>query len=435
MRVMDIPPFPTKIENLVPDDLFKSRLSEIVVMWPEQAISLLGYMCYPNDPAAREALQHTLQGWMKKSATPLVVPKGLRRVQHDWLRVADIIHTHYDLVEGQHQARRGGPSIGKAITLVEANAESWGTGASTLWKDWSIYKDVAHLVAAATLICADARLKYRNKPFEPVGLRFDQFIPFQMTMLVPDLVLAVGLEFQRVGLSAVPHARAEPPLYPETLWRIPEDINVAPLPPPPRKIGPEDVVVLNDRRAGNRGKAKVSINYALDLAHLEGIKGVAGLTDPIFHDEAQAIAHMEAERWPDGIACPLCGTTNVHRMGGKTQAGMLLCNECRGKFTVRTGTILQRSHIPLHKWLLATHIMAASTKIVSALQFQRILGLGSYRSAWCMCRRIRTAINPGKGGPISGTGLTTRRTVRASVRDAARRLLHSPAARRRKVRA
>ena len=168
------------------------------------------------------------------------------------------MHTHYDLVEGQHQARRGGPSIGKAITLVEANTKSWGTGASTLWKFWSTYKDVAHLTAAATLICAEACTRYRNKPFEPFGLRFDQFIPFQMAMLMPDLVLAVALEFQRVGLSVVLHARTEPPLDPETLWRIPPDINVAPLPPPPRAIRPQDIVVLNNRRAGNRGKANAA---------------------------------------------------------------------------------------------------------------------------------------------------------------------------------
>jgi hypothetical protein len=46
-------------------------------------------------------------------------------------------------------------------------------------------------------------------------------------------------------------------------------------------------------------------------------------------------------------------------MEGKTQAGMFLCNVCRNKFTVRTGTVMERSHVPLHKWLLATHLMAA----------------------------------------------------------------------------
>jgi hypothetical protein len=85
----------------------------------------------------------------------------------------------------------------------------------------------------------------------------NQFIPFQMAMLMPDLVLAVALEFERVGLSVVPHARSQPALDPEALWRIPPDINVAPLPPPTRQIRAQDLVVLHNRRAGNRGKANV----------------------------------------------------------------------------------------------------------------------------------------------------------------------------------
>ena len=125
------------------------------------------------------------------------------------------------------------------------------------------------------------------------------------------------------------------------------------------------------------------------------------LTNPIFTDEAKAMAHMEADRWPNGVTCPHCGSDNVHRMGGKTQAGMFLCNDCREKFTVRTGTIFERSHIPLHKWLLATHLMAASKKGVSSLQISRMLGI-TYKSAWFMTMRIREAMTPAKRGPIGG---------------------------------
>src|SRR5271163_3270227 len=128
------------------------------------------------------------------------------------------------------------------------------------------------------------------------------------------------------------------------------------------------------------------------------------LTNPIFKDEAAAVAHMEADRWPNGVTCPLCGMDTVTKMGGQTQAGMFLCNGCRDKFTVRTGTVFERSHIPLHKWLMATHIMAASKKSVSALQLQRMLGLGSYRTAWFMCHRIREAMRPTKVGPLGGKG-------------------------------
>lgn len=78
------------------------------------------------------------------------------------------------------------------------------------------------------------------------------------------------------------------------------------------------------------------------------------ITDPIFHDEAKAAEHIFASRWPDGEPiCPHCGSTNCMVMGGKTQAGYWLCRDCRDKFTVRTGTVMERSHEPLHKWLLA----------------------------------------------------------------------------------
>jgi transposase-like protein len=124
----------------------------------------------------------------------------------------------------------------------------------------------------------------------------------------------------------------------------------------------------------------------------------------MFTDEAAAVAHMEADRWPHGAICPLCGSDNVHKMGGATQAGMFACYGCKGKFTVRTGTVFERSHIPLHKWLLATHLMASSKKGISAHQLHRMLGI-TYKSAWFMAHRIREAMAPAKGSaPIGGVG-------------------------------
>lgn len=153
---------------------------------------------------------------------------------------------------GQQQERRGGPSIGKAITLVDATAKSRGTGAANLWRLWGAYKDVAHLVAAATLICAEALNRFRDGPPGPT-----QIIPFQMALLMPDFVLAVAMEFERHGLGIASNARTEPALDPDTLWRIPPNINVAPLAPLIRKLRPQDLVVLNNRRAGNRGRANM----------------------------------------------------------------------------------------------------------------------------------------------------------------------------------
>jgi transposase-like protein len=128
------------------------------------------------------------------------------------------------------------------------------------------------------------------------------------------------------------------------------------------------------------------------------------ITDPIFHDEAKALAHIEASRWPDAEpVCPHCGSTRTLRMGGKTQAGMHLCNDCRDKFTVRTGTVMERSHVPLHKWLLATHLMAASKKGMSAKQMERMLGV-TYKTAWFLCHRIREAMDGATGNAPLGGG-------------------------------
>ena len=107
---------------------------------------------------------------------------------------------------------------------------------------------------------------------------------------------------------------------------------------------------------------------------------MTALTAPEYHQEA-AIAHVEASRWPDGVSCPHCGSVNVRRMEGKTQAGMFLCNDCRDKFTCRTKTVMEHSHIPIHKWLLAIHLLTASKKGMSAHQLHRMLGI-TYKSAW-----------------------------------------------------
>ncbi len=83
--------------------------------------------------------------------------------------------------------------------------------------------------------------------------------------------------------------------------------------------------------------------------------------------------------------------------------GWYFCSDCREKFTVRVGTLYERSHIPLHKWLLATHLIVSSKKGMSALQISRMLGI-TYKSAWFMCHRIREAMTPTTRGPLGGEG-------------------------------
>ena len=117
------------------------------------------------------------------------------------------------------------------------------------------------------------------------------------------------------------------------------------------------------------------------------------LEDLFFKDENAARQYIEAIRWPGGATCTRCGSSNVLRMGGKTQAGMFLCRECRNKFTCRVGTSMEHSHVPLHKWLLALSIVTTCERYLSPQKLKRQLNLGSYRTAWLMAQRIRDALS------------------------------------------
>lgn len=123
------------------------------------------------------------------------------------------------------------------------------------------------------------------------------------------------------------------------------------------------------------------------------------LMDKIYTDDNAARAHLEKLLWPDGPICPHCGVIDqATRLKGKsTRPGVWNCRACDEPFTVTVGTVYERSHIPLHKWVYATHLMAASKKGISAVQLQRMLGLGSYRSAWFMAHRIREGLKPAGG--------------------------------------
>jgi transposase-like protein len=121
----------------------------------------------------------------------------------------------------------------------------------------------------------------------------------------------------------------------------------------------------------------------------------AALLVPEFTDPEKAREVLEAERWPDGPICPHCGVVGESyklepKSGAKTHArkGVYKCAKCRGQFTVTVGTIMEDSHIPLNKWLMAIHLLCASKKGMSAHQLHRMLGVG-YRAAWFMAHRIR----------------------------------------------
>ena len=131
MRVMKIQSFPRKIEIADGDHFIRGRLSQKIVLWPQQAIPLEGYACHPNNEAARAGLVEVLWGWSEGSETAV---DALPRIHLEWLRPADVLHSHLDLDAGRHQQQRGGASIGKAIALSAKRAFSWGTSEANLWR-------------------------------------------------------------------------------------------------------------------------------------------------------------------------------------------------------------------------------------------------------------------------------------------------------------
>jgi transposase-like protein len=132
------------------------------------------------------------------------------------------------------------------------------------------------------------------------------------------------------------------------------------------------------------------------------------LTNKIFTNEEAARAHFEKLRWPDGPVCPFCGVIDdaTELKGKSTRPGLYKCHGCQKPFTATIGTLYERSHIPLNKWLLATHLLCASKKGISAHQLWRMLGFGSYRTAWFMAHRIREGMRELKFTPMGGEGKT-----------------------------
>src|SRR5436190_9138201 len=117
------------------------------------------------------------------------------------------------------------------------------------------------------------------------------------------------------------------------------------------------------------------------------------LNNKTFQDEAKAREWLEAALWPSGPVCGHCGTLN-EATALSTRPGWYQCNACRKQFSVTVGTLFERSHIPLNKWLMAAFLICASKKGMSAHQIHRMIGV-SYKSTWFMMHRIREAMNQG----------------------------------------
>jgi hypothetical protein len=119
-----------------------------------------------------------------------------------------------------------------------------------------------------------------------------------------------------------------------------------------------------------------------------------------FADEAACARYLFAARWPEGFVCPGCGMTKAWEL--QTKPWTWECAGCGKQTSVTAGTIMHHSKLPLTTWFWAAYLMATHSNGISALQLQHQLGLGSYRSAWLLCGKLRRSmVAPGRA-PLAG---------------------------------
>src|SRR6184192_2149175 len=119
-----------------------------------------------------------------------------------------------------------------------------------------------------------------------------------------------------------------------------------------------------------------------------------------FGDEAACAQYLIATRWPGGFVCPRCGGGKAWRL--ETKAWTYECASCGRQTSVTAGTIMHASKLPLTVWFWAAFLMATHSNGISALQLQNQLALGSYRTAWMLCAKLRRAMVNPEREPLSG---------------------------------
>ncbi|MGA2869079.1 MAG: IS1595 family transposase [Verrucomicrobiota bacterium] len=121
-----------------------------------------------------------------------------------------------------------------------------------------------------------------------------------------------------------------------------------------------------------------------------------------YADEGKARELLESWRWPNGPVCPHCQNAGEKRISPLkapssrprgVRKGVYFCGACRQQFTVTVGTVLERSHVPISKWLMALFLLCSSKKSLSANQIHRMIGV-TYKTAWFLCHRIRMGMTP-----------------------------------------
>jgi len=142
----------------------------------------------------------------------------------------------------------------------------------------------------------------------------------------------------------------------------------------------------------------------LQRVRVEAVRGggisMLNLDAGFFRDHDAARQKLEESRWPNGAVCTHCGASGKARkivsgLDNRTRAGLYRCRACGRQFTVTLGTVLQSSHIPLHQWLQAIHLLFSGPRPVSVRCIERTLGI-TYKSAWIMVQRLRAAEREGR---------------------------------------
>lgn len=119
-----------------------------------------------------------------------------------------------------------------------------------------------------------------------------------------------------------------------------------------------------------------------------------------FPDDAACAAYLAAARWPEGFTCPSCAHRKAWQL--ETKAFTYECSRCRRQTSVTAGTVMHGSKLGLSVWFWAAYLMATHSNGISALQLQKQLGLGSYKTAWLLCAKLRRAMVAPDRWPLAG---------------------------------
>lgn len=220
-------------------------------------LALAGYVAWPNDADRREAwlqannaIRSLLPDPVRYSiaSSPVLAAAALADLQRDlarqqakWLAVADVFQVLVDIAHDSRPQVAGGPSISKAMAIVEA---ARGTVArAQLAASWSSYRDVSHLIAAGAAIALQG-MKHSPDP--------DAGSILMVSQLAPDALVGLAAAYERFGLSVFPHGQQKPVLNPETVWGVPQFPESTALSLPVRRLTDEQIEILQSRRAARK---------------------------------------------------------------------------------------------------------------------------------------------------------------------------------------